>query len=71
MEEHLRTLRKWNVCFLHTNELPLRHLIEYLDGKTCSDLGIALNDAVELEVDLKFKPITNGEPLIILDDHII
>jgi hypothetical protein len=27
----------WLVCGLHLNELPLRHLITGLDGKTCSD----------------------------------
>ena len=26
----------WMICMLHTNELPLRHLIEKLDGKTSS-----------------------------------
>ena len=25
---------QWAVCLLHTNELPLRHLFEYFDGKT-------------------------------------
>ena len=26
----------WMICMLHTNELPLRHLIERLDGKPSS-----------------------------------
>ncbi|ESN92992.1 hypothetical protein HELRODRAFT_165142 [Helobdella robusta] len=25
---------QWHICLLHTNELPLRHLIQFLDGKT-------------------------------------
>ena len=29
----------WAICQLHTNELPLRHLIEQLDGPTSSDTG--------------------------------
>ena len=27
----------WLICALHTNELPLRHLMINLDGKTVSD----------------------------------
>ena|SRR6218665_1411572 len=27
-------LLQWFVCQLHANELPLRHLLEYLDGVT-------------------------------------
>ena len=27
----------WLICALHTNELPLRHLLEHLDGKTISN----------------------------------
>ena len=29
----------WVVCNIHTNELPLRHLIIVLDGKTSSKDG--------------------------------
>ena len=29
----------WAICLAHTNELPLRHLIEQLDGKTSSKDG--------------------------------
>ena len=42
----------WFVCDLHTNELPLRHLIIDLDGKTLSNnkwsssLGQMLDDAI-------------------------
>ena len=25
---------QWNICLLHCNELPLRHLIQVVDGKT-------------------------------------
>src|SRR6218665_3687319 len=28
---------QWNVCLLHANELPLRHLIIELDGPTTGD----------------------------------
>ncbi|KAG0712866.1 hypothetical protein GWK47_017453 [Chionoecetes opilio] len=29
----------WSICVLHTNELPLRHLITSIDGPTLSDTG--------------------------------
>ena len=31
----------WIICMLHTNELPLRHLIQLIDGKTTSDTGFS------------------------------
>ena len=34
MEEHLGKPLQWLVCQLHGNELPLRHLLEHLDGST-------------------------------------
>ena len=67
----------WLVCFLHTNELPLRHLMEDLDGKTSSDhtfvgpIGKALENVVNLDINSKFVPITVGSPLIELDQDII
>ena len=30
---------QWLICLLHTNELPLRHLIQHLDGKTNHPTG--------------------------------
>ena len=37
IEQMLERKLTWLVCFLHLNELPLRHLISDLDGKTTSD----------------------------------
>lgn len=34
MEEELKKSLQWFVCLLHLNELPLRHLLLRLDGKT-------------------------------------
>ena len=34
MEEELKKPLQWFVCQLHSNELPLRHLLLHLDGKT-------------------------------------
>jgi len=35
LEKHLNKPLQWLVCQLHANELPLRHLLKYLDGETC------------------------------------
>ena len=32
MDLHLSKPLQWCVCLLHSNELPLRHLFEHLDG---------------------------------------
>ncbi|GBP41993.1 Putative AC transposase [Eumeta japonica] len=33
-ERRLQRPLQWIICMLHLNELPLRHLFDYLDGKT-------------------------------------
>lgn len=40
----------WFVCQLHANELPLRHLIQTLDGKTSGPKGYTGNIGKKLEV---------------------
>ena len=32
LEEHLNRPLQWLACMMHANELPLRHLINKLDG---------------------------------------
>ena len=34
LEEKLEKPLHWLVCLLHANRLPLRHLINHVDGKT-------------------------------------
>ena len=34
LEVHLKRPLHWFICLLHSNELPLRHLFEHLDGST-------------------------------------
>lgn len=34
LEKHFKHPLQWLICLLHSNELPLRHLFRYLDGKT-------------------------------------
>lgn len=39
LEQNLEKPLQWIVCLLHANELPLRHLIEELDGKSSGPAG--------------------------------
>ena len=77
IEKMLCEKKTWLVCFLHLNELPLRHLLQDLDGKTNSDhtfsgpIGKSLDNAVNLEINPKFSPIQIGPALIELDQSII
>ena len=67
----------WCVCSAHTNELPLRHLIEKLDGKTCSKdgftgpIGKLLGKVMEMELDNNFKAMPGGEDLYPLPEDIM
>jgi len=63
LEQMLGRKLVWLVCDLHTNELPLRHLIVDLDGKTLSNdkwpgpLGKMLDDATDLEIATKIDKV--------------
>ena len=67
----------WSVCLCHTNELPLRHLIEQLDGSTSSKdgfngpIGNLLSKVYEMEVDPNWQALPGGENLIDLPDDIV
>ena len=56
LEENIQRPLQWVVCLLHCNELPLRHLIEELDGETTGPVGFKgpigkqLNDCEKLPV---------------------
>lgn len=62
LEEKLGRPMQWVVCQLHCNELPLRHLLEKLDGKTSGPhgfvgpLGKSLADCHTLDP-VDFQPI--------------
>ena len=55
----------WVVCLLHTNELPLRHIFQYLDGGTKSPnafagpIGKSLDSNSSQWPVITFKPILN------------
>ena len=77
VEEGLGRRVSWLICQLHTNELPLRHLINDLDGPTASNntftgpLGKALSDVESLEYNPKFKPIKDGPDIPGLSQDVI
>ena len=78
---HLETLlghkchRK--VCMLHTNELPLRHLITKLDGATSSGSGFTgtvgkmLPNVEKMELNTEFEALTEGEALPELPKNVL
>ena len=41
LENKLERRLIWLICALHTNELPLRHLMLTLDGKTTSNVAFS------------------------------
>ena len=68
---------QWNICAIHTNELPIRHLIQKLDGPTTSKdgftgkIGKLLNKVEELEYNPNFLPIgVDEEDLIQLPESV-
>lgn len=67
----------WFVCDLHTNELPLKHLIQEFDSNTLSNnkwsgpLGKILDSATELEINWKFERVTVCLPLVELEQAVI
>ena len=76
VEKELGRKLVWLICYQHTNELPLRHLISTLDGPTVSycgfsdTLGKALANVTDLPIG-KFEPVNVGELLISLSQAIV
>ena len=68
LEVKLQRKVNWLVCALHTNKLPLKHLITALDGKTISGnkwtgpIGKLLNSATDLTINPTFPTIIVGDP---------
>ena len=67
----------WSICMIHTNELPLRHLIEKLDGKSNSSVGYSgpigklLPKVHDFPVNDNFMVMSDGEDLIELPQDVI
>lgn len=62
IEEKLKTPVHWFVCLLHTNELPLRHLVQTIDGKTSGPASFACGIGKELH-DCERKDIVQSKPI--------
>ena len=68
-ERHIGHRLHWDICLLHTNELPLRHLVQKLDGPTSESasfkrpIGKMLADVEKLEWDENVLPIVEGPEL--------
>ena len=77
IEDLLNKKLTWIICMLHTNKLPLRHLIQKLDGKTTSSNGFSgvvgklLNCATLLPLAQAFPTITIGKRPIELNQDVI
>lgn len=68
-ERQLQRPLQWLICQLHANELPLRHLMHFLDGDTsgprgfCGPIGKSLADCNDRPVQ-SFQPIRADIPII-------
>jgi hypothetical protein len=77
VEEILARKLIWLVCNLHTNELPMRAVMQNLIGPTKSSTGFSgtigktLNKVNEMPTNFKFRPITIGEDLVELPDKVV
>ena len=67
----------WGICNIHTHELPLRHLIQIIDGPTSSDKGFSgpvcslLSKVDQMKYNPSFKAMPGGEPLIIIPQDVL
>lgn len=77
VEERLQRKLVWIICDLHTGELPLRHLVTAVDGKTLSNnkwsgvLGKMLDSATDLDINADFPVVCVGPPLPQLSTSVI
>lgn len=55
----------WFICLLHTNELPLRHLLQHIDGKTTGPKGYRGEIGKQLEHCEKL-PLANFEKIDVM-----
>ena len=77
IERLLGKKKTWPVCMLHTNELPLCHLITALDGKSSGEntlsgpLGRVLPTVTSLDFDPTFPPLKIGPGLVELHEEVV
>ena len=67
----------WSICLLHLNELPLRHIVEEVDGATDSSntfkgpLGKMLPDVDKFELKMTFRAVGAAEDAFEVADKVI
>ncbi|KAG0727746.1 hypothetical protein GWK47_034004 [Chionoecetes opilio] len=67
----------WIYMVLHTNELPLRHLITSIDGPTSSDTGFTgpvcslLSSVNEMQYNAEFRGVPGGADLTEIPEYIL
>lgn len=75
LEKELKRPLQWMICLLHCNELPLRHLYQYLDGKTTGpksysgEIGKKLDGCEKLDI-VKFSQIEGNLPTMKLQQDL-
>jgi hypothetical protein len=62
LEESLQKPLHWFICLLHANELPLRHLIGNIDGKTSGPTGFTGPIGKKLKL-CETLPVVNFDPI--------
>ena len=73
VKEELKKPLQWFICQLHANELPLRHLMEYLDGVTAGPrvfagvIGKSLSTCEQLPI-VAFEPIESNDISVTVAD---
>lgn len=73
LEEELKKPLQWFICQLHANELPLRHLMEHLDGVTAGPrafagiIGKSLSTCEQLPI-VAFEPIESNDLSVTVSD---
>jgi hypothetical protein len=77
LEKLLNRRLFWAICNLHTNELPLRHLITAIDGPTSSDKGFMgpvcslLSKVNDMPFSPNFERLSGGEEIIHLPKEVL
>ena len=77
LEKLLNHKCHWDICQIHTNELPLQRLIKILDGQFVpksgftGPIGKLLHKVNSLPRNFNFVPLTDTEPLIQLSEDVI
>ena len=67
----------WGICPLHTNVLPLRHLIPNVDGPTCFDMGFTghvcspLSQVNEMAYNFDFRAIPWSKKIIYIPENVV